>query len=198
MKFYILLLTTLLFSITNSQVLFFEDFQDEANNSTIGTDSTGVNWSISTPYTSNGFFKIKNNKLVVKHTRGQATLETDNINIPSANNVLININLKENYSLESSGCVADYIKFEYSWNNGNTWEAIGDTIYGTITNDILETDCINEVDTIRGPFLTLGSFPSHSSSIYIPVNGTSLKLRLIIKTFWVDEKHIIDNFKVSL
>ena len=191
MKFYTLLLTVLIFSIANSQNIFFEDFQDEANNSTSGTDSTGVSWSTSAPFASTGFFKIKNNKLVAKHTRGQATFETDTISVSCLDDILVTLDLRENGALEQIGCIADYTKFEYSWDNGTTWDAIGDPVYGTINDDILDYGCVNEVDTIRGPFLTLGDFPVHSAAICIPVNGTAVKLRLIVKTYWVDEQMVL-------
>jgi len=197
MKFYTLLLTTLLFSIANSQIIFFEDFQGEANNSTSGVDSTGVSWATSAPFASTGFFRVRNNKLVAKYTRGQATFETDTIGVPCLDDVLVTLDLRENGQLETSGCIADYTKFEYSWDNGATWDAIGDPVYGTTNNDILTYGCANEVDTIRGPFLTLGDFPVHQVALCIPVNGTTLKLRLIVKTYWTDEKNIIDNFRVE-
>tara|TARA_R110002020_G_scaffold283726_3_gene499380 strand:+ start:2782 stop:3825 length:1044 start_codon:yes stop_codon:yes gene_type:complete len=191
------LFTAILLLNANSQILFFEDFQDEVNNSTSGTDSTGVNWSTSAPFASTGFFKVRNNRLVAKHTRGQAKFETGDISVSCIDDVIVNIDLKENGSLEENGCIADYTKFQYSWDGGATWESIGDPVYGTVNNDILETGCNNEVDTIRGPFLTLGDFPVHVASICIPATGTSLRVRLIVKTYWVDEKHIIDNVRIE-
>ena len=200
MKFYTLLLTTFLFSILNSQVIFFEDF-DESSNSTTGTDSTGISWSTLTPYSvaSSDYFEVISNRLEAKDTNGPATFETDNISVSCGGDVLVTMDLTETGTMEGSGCSVDYVKFEYSWDNGTTWKSIGDDTYGITTNDVIVTGCSGWIpsDTVKGPLLTIDDFTSFSPTLCLDVESSSLKLKVTIMNTAGSEIHRVDNIRAE-
>ena len=200
MKFYISLLTTFLFSIANSQIIFFEDF-DESANSTTGTDSTNINWNTLTPYSiaSSDYFKVVNNKLEAKDTNGPATFETDDISVLCGIDVLVSMDLTETGTMEGSGCSVDYVKFEYSWDSGTTWKSAGDNTYGITTDDVIVTGCSGWIstDTVKGPLLTIDDFTSFSPMICLNNESSSLRIKITIMNTAGSEKHRVDNLKVE-
>ena len=95
-----------------TDILFYEDFTDESNNATTGTDDYNIDWQIDLNGANPREFKVKNDEFKSKDTRsGIPHWYTDEIDVSSHENFIIRADIKTK-KLENS----DYIKFFYKKN----------------------------------------------------------------------------------
>ena len=98
--------------------LFFEDFEDEANDATTGTAVGNVGWSATT--TASGYEESNvaeyngDNSFWIELFNGNTTWITNTIDISAYENVAFSLDVSEYEDLESD----DYIKTEYQIDGG--------------------------------------------------------------------------------
>lgn len=105
--------------VDNRQDLFFEDFEDENQGDTSGTDLYGTDWNTNTPGDDPARFEVRDgNHFEVEDTnRDIAYWKTDIINISNYTDLELSADIIFSGGLETSGSDLDYIKFQYILND---------------------------------------------------------------------------------
>jgi PKD repeat protein len=124
--------------------LFLEDFEDENQGATNGTDLYGTDWNTTDDSTVNGRFEVRNgNHFEADETDGPAKWVTNPITISGYTNLNLSAYIEFDSGLDdgSGRGNLDYIKFMYKLDGGNPVEIA--TYNGINTNGDYTWDLIN-------------------------------------------------------
>ncbi|MDA7558578.1 PKD domain-containing protein, partial [Flavobacteriaceae bacterium] len=151
-----------------TETLFFENFEDESQGDTSGTDAYNTDWDIQTS-TNADRFEVRNGKYfeAIK-TRNTAYWKTQTIDISNYDDLKLNSYIRFDGSLDPS----DYIKFQYKLDGGSLTNIPNAQYYGTNS------------DTTYNWNLT-------------GVTGSTVEIWVAFKTSGGDEKHRIDNITLT-
>ena len=151
-----------------TETLFFENFEDESQGDTSGTDAYNTDWDTQTS-TNADRFEVRNGKYfeAIK-TRNTAYWKTQTIDISNYDDLKLSSYIRFDGSLDPS----DYIKFQYKLDGGSLTNIPNAQYYGTNS------------DTTYNWNLT-------------GVTGSTLEIWVAFKTSGGDEKHRIDNITLT-
>ncbi|MDG1379890.1 MAG: PKD domain-containing protein, partial [Flavobacteriaceae bacterium] len=151
-----------------TETLFFENFEDENQGDTSGTDAYNTDWDTQTSTNANRF-EVRNGKYfeAIK-TRNTAYWKTQTIDISNYDDLKLSSYIRFDGSLDPS----DYIKFQYKLDGGSLTNIPNAQYYGTNS------------DTTYNWNLT-------------GVTGSTLEIWVAFKTSGGDEEHRIDNITLT-
>ncbi|MDB9721195.1 PKD domain-containing protein [Winogradskyella sp.] len=151
--------------------LFFEDFEDESDDDTNGSDINSINWQVDASGTNDAdeFYVHGNGEFHAKKIDGTGVWYTDPINIVDYNNLNFSLFVDKTEKLNN----ADYIKFQYSLNGSSTKIDIAQV-----------NDDIDDNTTLNYP---LTNITGNTIVLYIEFYHSDND----------DEKHEIDNIKLT-
>lgn len=183
-------------SSLDAQVIWFEPF-NYGNGATSGTNQNTANpsidWTASCATCQSGdWFEVRNGLMEGRDTNGPAVLETESIDISNwAIGVQVSVTLSKSGVLEgcpggvSSGCNSvDWIRIEYDL------DGAGYQDYTAPTGGPCSGACAGAT------YVTIGDFNNFTFTA-CPIYGDSIRLRISVQCWSMDEYMRLDNILVE-